>query len=633
MLFRSSEENNINKVEDAHPELIAFFNAMDEVFFSVDMTSSTLIQISDACENLYGYKPIDFLINNKLWFELIHPDDKHLASNEDEILRRGEPVNSTYRIIHKNGSVRWVEKKIIPGLNESGTLVRVDGITRDITLRKQKEEAQLETDARYRQIVENAQEGIWTIDVNNKTNFVNQKMADLLGYTPAEMIGKELFDFVDAAEKEFLIACMERRRKGAQENLNIRYKRKNGDDFWANISANPILDDEGQYKGALAMVIDITQRMASEEALKISEANLRTIFENTDTAYILFDLELKIVSFNALAQKYSESHNNQTLEVNKAIQDYFTPERWLFITETLKKVAAGEMINYELSYTKSDGFVQWHNVRWLNVKNNEGKNWGFILANKDITEAKSAALERERITADLIQHNNDLEQFTYIISHNLRAPVANIMGLADMLKEHDFDQEVRNEIVERVSHSISNIDVIIQDLNSILQARGAVNEKKETIYFDDVINSIKTSIYNTLVTENVQFKCSFAEIESIFSIRSYIYSIFYNLSLNSVKYCRAGVPPVIAITSKLVDGEIEICFTDNGKGIDLEKNGEHLFGLYKRFDTTTEGKGMGLFMVKTQVEALGGSIKVKSKLGEGTEFTIRFKPRLVLPGV
>ncbi|WP_259067231.1 PAS domain S-box protein [Mucilaginibacter sp. X4EP1] len=633
MLFRSSEENNINKVEDAHPELIAFFNAMDEVFFSVDMTNSTLIQISDACENLYGYKPIDFLINNKLWFELIHPDDKHLASNEDEILRRGEPVNNAYRIIHKNGSVRWVEKKIIPGLNESGTLVRVDGITRDITLRKQNEEAQLETDARYRQIVENAQEGIWTIDVNNKTNFVNQKMADLLGYTPAEMIGKELFDFVDAEEKEFLIACMERRRKGAQENLNIRYKRKNGDDFWANISANPILDDEGQYKGALAMVIDITQRMASEEALKISEANLRTIFENTDTAYILFDLELKIVSFNALAQKYSESHNNQTLEVNKAIQDYFTPERWLFITETLKKVAAGEMINYELSYTKSDGFVQWHNVRWLNVKNNEGKNWGFILANKDITEAKSAALERERITADLIQHNNDLEQFTYIISHNLRAPVANIMGLADMLKEHDFDQEVRSEIVERVSRSISNIDVIIQDLNSILQARGAVNEKKETIYFDDVINSIKTSIYNTLVTKNVQFKCSFTEIESIFSIRSYIYSIFYNLSLNSVKYYRTDVPPVITIRSKLVDGEMEICFTDNGKGIDLEKNGEHLFGLYKRFDTTTEGKGMGLFMVKTQVEALGGSIKVKSKLNEGTEFTIRFKPRLVLPGV
>lgn len=628
MLFRSSEENNINKVEDAHPDLMAFFIAMDEVFFSVDMTSSTLIQISDACEALYGHKPIDFLVNNKLWFEVIHPDDKYLAQNEDEILKQGEQVNSEYRIIHKDGTIRWVEKKIIPGLNESGLLVRVDGITRDITSRKQKEEKERERDARYRQIVENAHEGIWTIDADNKTNFVNKKMADLLGYTPSEMIGKEFFDFVDAAERDYLLACIERRRNGAREHLDIRYKRKNGEDFWASISANPIVDEEGRYKGALAMVIDITQRLASEEALKISEANLRTIFENTDTAYILFNLELKIVSFNYLAQTYSEYHNNQTLEIDKEIKYYFSPERWVFIDEMLKRVAAGELVNYELNYLRKDGATQWHDVRWLNVKNNEGKNWGFILANKDITEAKSAALERERITADLIQHNNDLEQFTYIISHNLRAPVANIMGLAEMLKEYDMDQEVRGEVIDRVSLSIKNIDVVIQDLNSILQARGAVNEKKETINFHDVISSIKTSIYNTLINDNVQFKCSFEEIESVYSIRSYIYSIFYNLSLNSIKYCRAGVSPVITITSKLVGDKVEICFKDNGKGIDLDKNGDHLFGLYKRFDTTTEGKGMGLFMVKTQVEALGGSINIKSKLGEGTEFTIQFKPRM-----
>jgi len=139
-----------------------------------------------------------------------------------------------------------------------------------------------------------------------------------------------------------------------------------------------------------------------------------------------------------------------------------------------------------------------------------------------------------------------------------------------------------------------------------------------------LVDAIKTSINNTIVNENVKFNCSFNEVESMFTIRSYLYSIFYNLSSNSIKYRQTGIAPVITITSHKLKNKIELCFKDNGKGIDLVRNGSQLFGLYKRFDTTMEGKGMGLFMVKTQVEALGGTIQIKSKLGEGTEFTIQF---------
>jgi PAS domain S-box-containing protein len=624
MPLPTQTENSLQKLEDAHQELMVFFNAMDEVFFSVDTVNLKVIQISNGCEKLYGYKPADFLANNRLWFELIHPEDKHIVDDEDEILKRGEHVNKQYRIIRKDNVIRWVENKIIPGFDESGNWVRIDGITWDITSRKEAEERNRQNEDRYRQIVETAQEGIWTIDENEKTNFVNKKICDILGYTSAEMMGKELYDFMDAEGKAYAIDCMERRRKGAKENLDIRYITKDGKHVWANISANPIFDGTGKYKGSLAMVTDITQRKLDEEALKKSEANLRTIFDNTDSSYILFDAEMRIISFNALAQKYSEEQNGKKLEINKSAYYYFSPERWVVVKGLLDKVAAGGIVSYDLSYQKDDGTVQWNNVRWLNVKNNENKNWGFILTNKDITETKTAALERERITADLIQHNKDLEQFTYIISHNLRAPVANIIGLADMLKEPDLDVELKNEVIERVSQSIINIDTVIQDLNHILQVRELVNEQKETVNFKELVDAIKTSIHNTIVNEKVQFNCSFNEFESMFTIRSYLYSIFYNLSSNSIKYRQTGVAPVITIASYKLKDKIELCFKDNGKGIDLDKNGSQLFGLYKRFDTTMEGKGMGLFMVKTQVEALGGTIRIKSKLGEGTEFTIQF---------
>jgi PAS domain S-box-containing protein len=623
MSFSFNNELGSQKLEYAHQELITFFNAMDEVFFSVDQVSRKVIQISNGCEKLYGHKAEEFLANGRLWFELIHPDDKHLVEDEDELLQHGETVCQEYRIIRSDGAVRWVEDKVVPGFDDEGRFVRVDGITRDITERKEAEENHRKSVAWYREIVESAQEGIWTIDNHEKTNFVNKKMAEILGYAPQEMLGKGLYDFMDDEGRAYAIACMERRRQGSKENLDVRYLTKTGESVWANISASPIVDENGKYKGALAMVTDITQRKLDEEALKKSEANLRTIFENTDSSYILIGTDMRVISFNAPAQNFSIERNGKALEVGRHISDYFTKERWPLIDETLEKVATtGEAARYELSYPNPDGTAQWRNVRWLDVKTADNRHSGFILASKDITEAKTAMLERERVTADLIQHVKDLEQFTYIISHNLRAPVANIMGLSEMLKEDVLDPEEKQEVVERVSQSIITIDGVIQDLNHILQSRELVNEKKEEVYFIDLVSAIKTSIHSTIVNEKVQFKCSF-QVASMFTVKSYLYSIFYNLCSNSIKYRQVGLAPAISIASRMVKNKLELHFTDNGKGIDLHKNASQLFGLYKRFDTTTEGKGMGLFMVKTQVESLGGTIKIKSKVDHGTEFIIQ----------
>ena len=612
----------IHTPENMHAELLAFFNAIDEVFVSYDFVNYKLISISNACEKLFGYTASQLLTNNQLWLKLVHPDDRYIAINEYKALQRGEQVNSQHRIIRSDDWVCWVEKKIVPVLVD-GKLVRFDGVIRDITARKEEEERCRNSETMYRQIVETAQEGIWTIDENEKVNFINVRLGDMLGYEPQEMLGKEPYDFMDQKVKADVVAAVERARNGAKENFDAKLITKQGRDVWTKISTNPIFDEAGKYRGILGMVTDMTITRSDAEAVRKSEANLRAIFDNTDSAYILIDAKKRIVSYNALAQKYSVENNNKKLVVKNHIQEYFSAPRWDFVQQLLEKVSEGETINYELSFVDKNGLTRWYDVRWLNVKDNSGKNWGLILVNKDITEAKIAALEREQITTDLIQHNNHLEQFTYIVSHNLRAPVANIIGLSDLLMDDDLDVDMRHDVVAKVSSSIKNIDIIIQDLNHILQARKPINEKKEKVYFANVVKTIKTSIYNTIINSNVQITCSFDEVDAIFTIRSYLYSIFYNLTSNSIKYCQAGVDPVISITSRQLGNKVELIFKDNGKGIDLDKNGEQLFGLYKRFDTTTEGKGMGLFMVKTQVEALGGTIQIKSKLGEGTEFTIQ----------
>ena len=379
-------------------------------------------------------------------------------------------------------------------------------------------------------------------------------------------------------------------------------------------------------KRSLSEITNVKNHNPNDEALKKSEANLRTIFDNTDSAYILFDTNLQILSFNLLAQKFSEGYNKKTLRIGRYINEYFSAERWLKILEMLEKLAAGETISYELSVIDDNGITNWHHIRWLNVKNNDNKNWGYILTNKDITELKTATLERERITNDLTQHNRDLEQFTYIISHNLRAPVANILGLTNILKEHGqgMDEETQQQVIDRIFTSTKNIDTTIKDLNQILQTRKPVGSKKERVDFEAMVDAAKTSLRNIIALEKVKINCDFTSVDSMFTTRSYLYSIFYNLTSNSIKYRKADIPPLISITSQKIDNRIELRFKDNGKGIDLDKNAEDVFGLYKRFDTSVEGKGMGLFMVKTQVAALGGSINIESELGKGTEFILQF---------
>jgi len=155
-----------------------------------------------------------------------------------------------------------------------------------------------------------------------------------------------------------------------------------------------------------------------------------------------------------------------------------------------------------------------------------------------------------------------------------------------------------------------------------LQIHRKINEKKTIIHFSEIINEIKLSVENLIKSEKVQIAIDFSAIDQVTSIKSYIYSIFYNLISNSIKYKQPDTPPVIKIKSSLVDNQIVLHFSDNGMGIDLKKNKDTVFGMYKRFHTHIEGKGMGLFMIKTQVETLGGKINIRSELNRGTEFKI-----------
>jgi len=281
-------------------------------------------------------------------------------------------------------------------------------------------------------------------------------------------------------------------------------------------------------------------------------------------------------------------------------------------------------ITFDFRFIRRDGAIRCGYIKWKFTFDKTGKPEKLFGILQDITERKLAEKERIKMMADLVLRNKDLEQFTYIVSHNLRSPVANIIGVSNMLNTPGLPIVKRNVLGLLLSDSVAKLDDVINDLHDILQVKNTLNEKKEKVLFSNLVENIKKSISNLIDKDSILIIHDFTAVDEMATLKSYLYSIFYNLISNSIKYRQPDIPCLIVIKSELYNGEIYLSFTDNGLGIDLTKNNELVFGLYKRFHTSKEGKGMGLFMVKTQVETIGGKITINSEVNKGTTFNIKF---------
>jgi PAS domain S-box-containing protein len=399
------------------------------------------------------------------------------------------------------------------------------------------------------------------------------------------------------------------------------YEDLTGKRHWFKLLVAPLQDKSS--KNAIVMHIDITDQKTAEQSLIKSEANLRSIFENTDLSIVLLDTKLKIASFNTNAQNLAIKHFGKKLKVGSEGPAFLPEERRALIEESIGRVIKNnEIVTYEAFYSMKDGSTEWFDVKWIGVVGEKGDNVGVVLTFKNITAKKQYEKERSKITADLVQRNKDLEEYAYIVSHNLRAPVANIMGLSNILSAAEPDIDDIKGPLHALSVSANNLDKVVIDLNQILQVTRRANDKFEWVSFASVIEDIREDICGIIPPNRVTIKNNFSGIDKLWSQKSFLHNIFLNLITNGIKYRREGHDPVITIRSVRTKNIVTLTFEDNGKGIDLEKHGHQIFGLYKRFDRHTEGKGMGLFMVKTQVESLGGRISVQSTPGKGTKFTI-----------
>lgn len=250
----------------------------------------------------------------------------------------------------------------------------------------------------------------------------------------------------------------------------------------------------------------------------------------------------------------------------------------------------------------------------------------------DIIEAKNRELTEEvnnqtqdlrETNNELLEYNNRLEQFTYIISHNLRAPLARLKGLANIM-HYTTDSEEKSRIFTMAVQSSYDLENVITDLGTILTINRSNTLMKTTIFLGQALEKVLTSLKPEIEEVGAQLTVQVDERVTITCLAPYVESILMNLIANAIKYRNPERPLKIEITSREDDAFVFIRIADNGLGIDLTKYGSNLFGLYKRFHLHVEGKGLGLYLVKTQVEAIGGKIEVVSQVDKGTAFDVCF---------
>ena len=247
--------------------------------------------------------------------------------------------------------------------------------------------------------------------------------------------------------------------------------------------------------------------------------------------------------------------------------------------------------------------------------------------------SKNLSLESELIeknvhltetNTELIKHNNELRQFSYTVSHNLRGPVASLLGLINLIDGRKLQVNDR-EIFSHIETSTLQLDQIIKDLIKIIDIRHDIFKIRQQINLESELNEVAQVLKKELEAHRVILIKHIDSCPEIYSIKPMVNSILYNLISNAIKYRSNERQAIIEITTREEDDFYVLEVKDNGLGIDLNKHKESLFKLYKRFHFHTEGKGLGLYLIKLQTEALGGSVEIESEINRYSKFTVRLQ--------
>lgn len=540
-----------------------------------------------------------------------------------------QPVRMEWILVHKEGKRFPAQLSITSLWDDQQQLIGYVILPLDLTERKKTEQTIEVGEEKFRLLAENVPGAIYLChhDENYSVIYFNHRVKDITGYSAEDFLtGKRsfvrLFHPDDAPYIDKIVNEALQDRKSFQ--LKYRILHRSGDWRWVeDVGVGVYAGD--QLIMIEGLITDITTQKIAEEAFqKIAEEN-HHVFNNPVNLNAIagFDGYFKRVS-----PTWTRLLGWQEDELtSRPFIDFVHPEDIGATEHAQNYIKAGNnLFTFENRYRCSDNSYRW--LLWGSASDSKNK---LIYASAiDITERKKSEeqlLESKRslesIAGKLQEQNRQLDEFAHIVSHNLRSPVGNINALINLLNASSSIDDFRL-IFDKLKNVSKNISDTMNDLMDILKVRTDSNIDHTDLRFKEVLDKVIQSLEGDLIISEASITYNFNQAPSVLFPKPYLESIFLNLLSNAIKYRSPDRKPVIHFETKIIDGKTELHASDNGLGIDMERFGDKLFGLHKTFHMHREARGVGLFLIKTQLETLGGSIKAESRVDHGTTFIIRF---------
>ncbi|WKL44284.1 PAS domain S-box protein [Flavobacterium sp. ZE23DGlu08] len=625
----------------------------------IDSFTGNFIEINNQYCKLLGYSEQEMKERN--FQSITHPEDLEEDLMNLEKLRDGKikEYSMEKRYYTKAGAIIWINLTVSPLFKKDKKVTTHISIVEDISLKKEAQKLIKKSETRFQSLFEDSPIPLWEEDFSKVKNHL-QKL-NLINETPETVslylkmhpnVVHECISLVKIIDVNTM--CLRLHKVKTKEELisdltqiidkdsipdftkqliaitqgekqlivDTKIKNKDGEYRDVNLRWNVIQGYEKSLERIIVSTEDITDRKLSENIILSSQQRIESLINTIDG--IVWECDAKTFAFNFISQKAEKILGytaEEWLSSKTFWSDHIHPEdrQWTIDYCTLK---TKENLNHDFEYRMiaKNGAVVWlRDIVNVISENDQALSLRGIMI--DITTTKEAEKDLNDSFNLVTEQNKRLLNFSYIVSHNLRSHTSNIASIMSLIESSESEEE-KDEMIQLLKSVSNSLNETMIHLNEVINIRTNIGLVSESLNLQQYLETVQRVLSEQISSKDVSISTIMPDDVMINYNPAYLESILYNIISNSIRYSHPERKPTIII-KWITDDENKILqISDNGVGIDLVKNADKIFGMYKTFTNNADSKGIGLFITKNQIDAMGGNITVESEPNIGTTFKI-----------
>lgn len=585
------------------------------------------VEWSDEMYRIFGYEPASFEPSMENFLSHVHPDD--ITAVENSLDKTGGSNNVKkvdYRIIDNNGTVRYISGEHLIYLNIKTEVVRIAGLSRDITKMKTLEIQLKESQAHYEAIIGNLISAFFLSNSKGDILDANDRACSMFGYTKDELKKLNRKQIIEEDDLKFIIALQHQVKTGRMKG-EVAGIKKTGERILLEFTSTQFLNADNDER-VISLLVDITSRKQQEEILLKSNERFEQVSKATFDAIWDWDVKSKQLYFgDGFEELFGHHVQNNTGDFSTWYDHIHPEDKERIILSRLNKIIqhAESTWKDEYRYIRADGTIAYISDRGILLRNSIGT-YRMIGAMQDVTELKENEIaigilnkSLEKRAEELAASNEELERFAYVASHDLQEPLRMVSSFLQLLQKK-YESQLDETGQKYISYAVDGADRMKTLILDLLEySRISSDKENHTIINLNDLVSKTLQMLDPLVDES-EASIIVSTLPQICGNTSQLIRLFQNLISNALKY-RSALKPVIEVGCHETNDEWEFFVKDNGIGIDA-KYFEKIFIIFQRLHGKTEygGTGIGLAICKKIVDLHGGKIWVESSIQKGSKF-------------